>query len=124
MTNEIKRINGALKSTIDAHGEISKKNVTSAAKRIAGVLKDELIGNFFHSLDEHWKIKWQGRVLSSPQPGWYYVQLFEWTMGEPNVRKLIHFDWMETWLFYETEDQMKFSYTHGVARAGGLYRDK
>lgn len=36
-----KAIVGALQSTIDAHGPITKENCSSAAKRIYGALKGE-----------------------------------------------------------------------------------
>ena len=81
-----------------------------------------LLGQFFHSLGADKKIEWQGCVIGSPEPGWYLVQLFEWTMGEPNVRKLVPLEDMEHWLFYKTAEEMKFSYDKGIARLGGKYR--
>jgi hypothetical protein len=81
-----------------------------------------LIGQYFHSLDDQGQVEWQGVVIGCPEPGWYYLQLFEWTMGEPNVRRLVKFEDMTTWLFYEDADCMKFSYEYGSARAGGPYR--
>lgn len=84
-----------------------------------------LVGSFFHSISkEYGKVEWQGTVVSSPDPGWYLVQLFEWGFGEPNIRRLVRIEDMAGWLFYENEIQMKFSYDHGVAREGGPYREK
>ena len=74
-----------------------------------------LAGKFFHSLGEDGKVKWQGFVLGSPEPGWYLVQLFEWLMGEPNVCKLVQFEEMSKWLFYQDQESMIFSYEYGVA---------
>ncbi len=51
------------------------------------------------------------------------MQLFEWGMGEPNVRRLVRIEYMGTWLFYEDVEAMRMSYFDGVARAGGPYRD-
>lgn len=84
--------------------------------------KGNLVGHWFHSLDANEQILWQGVVLSRPKPGWYLVQLFEWFMGEPSVRKLVPFEQMANWLFYATNEEMKFSADYGTARRGGPYR--
>lgn len=81
-----------------------------------------LIGKFFHSLDMEGKVEWQGVVISSPEPGWYLLQLFEWAMGEPNLQKLVEIEAMNSWLFYPDEKAMKFSFNEGAARVGGPYR--
>jgi len=75
----------------------------------------ELVGQCFHSIDTDGSIQWQGVVLSRPEPGWYCVQLFEWFMGEPNVRKLVPIKKMKDWLFYKDVQEMNFSYEKGVA---------
>lgn len=76
--------------------------------------KDPLIHQCFHSLKDG-KIQWQGYVIGSPAPGLYYVQLFEWLMGDPSTRKLVKLEDMMDWLFYPDDEAMKFSYEHGVA---------
>jgi len=73
-----------------------------------------LVGQFFHSIDEG-KIGWQGFVVSAPQAGWYLIQLFSWLTGEPSVRRLVRFEEMESWLFYEDAEVMNFSYESGTA---------
>ena len=84
---------------------------------------DALAGHFFHSLTvEDEQLEWQGYVLGRVEPGVYLVQLFEWLMGEPNVRRLVRVERMQNWLFYETADQMAYSHDHGLAREGGPYR--
>ncbi len=88
----------------------------------ASAHKGNLVGHYFHSLDEADQVQWQGVVLAQPRRGWYLVQLFEWFMGEPSVRKLIPFEQMTKWFFYETNDEMLFSAEHGTARVGGPYR--
>ena len=85
-------------------------------------MPDVLDGQFFHSINSEGKVEWQGYVIGSPQPGWYLIQLFEWFCGEPNVRRLVPLQAMENWLFYESAEAMCFSYEHGVARQGGMYR--
>jgi hypothetical protein len=85
-------------------------------KMIEKFSKDGLVGNCFHSIDEEGKIQWQGRVLSSPKQDWYLIQTYEWLMGEPHDRKLVHFDKMVNWLFYENENDMRFAAEHGSAK--------
>ncbi len=87
------------------------------------VAKNPLIGKFFHSRNRFGKVEWQGRVIGSPEPGIYLVQLFEWGMGEPNIQRLVTIEDMVTWLFYPDGEAMDYSYQHGAARAGGPYRD-
>jgi hypothetical protein len=81
-----------------------------------------LLGHFFHAIGEFDHMESQGVVIGNPEPGWYLVMTFEWLMGEPSVRHLARIEDMERWLFYENQEDMKFSYEHGVARAGGKYR--
>ncbi len=81
-----------------------------------------LVGNFFHSLNKQGNVQWQGYVIGSPEPGWYLLQLFEWAMGEPNIRELVRIEDMKGWLFYKNGQEMTFSYDHGAAREGGPYR--
>jgi len=85
-------------------------------------MPDVLAGQFFHSTKETGAVEWQGYVIGSPQPGWYLVQLFEWLCGEPNLRRLVRFESMEHWLFYESAETMRFSYDYGTAREGGPHR--
>jgi hypothetical protein len=81
------------------------------------------VGMFFHSLKDG-EVHWQGTVLSSPEQGWYLVQLFEWFSGSPNVCRLVRFEDMQDWLFYPDCEAMKFSYEYGAAREGGPYNKK
>jgi hypothetical protein len=80
-----------------------------------------MIGLYFHSVVDG-ELKWQGTVLSSPESGWYLVQLFEWIMGSPNVQRLVRIEDMRDWLFYHDREQMVDSYEEGIARKGGPYR--
>jgi hypothetical protein len=74
-----------------------------------------LVGCFFHQIKDE-KVGWQGVVVGRPEPGLYLVQLFEWLMGEPNVRRLVKVEDMANWLFYEDGEQMVHSYDYGVAK--------
>lgn len=80
--------------------------------------KDVMAGNFFHSVVDG-KIQWQGHVIGEAQPGIYLVQLFEWAMGSPNVRRLVTIEDMRGWLFYETGEAMVHNYDYGQAKGIG-----
>lgn len=82
-----------------------------------------LVGKCFHSIEDG-KVTWQGTVLSSPEPGYYLVMLFEWLTGSPDVCRLVRFEDIHDWLFYLNDEMMNFSYEHGVAREGGPYNKK
>ena len=99
--------------------------MTKKSSGLSNVRSNDLLGQFFHSIGKDTgKIEWQGFIIGNPEPGWYLVQLFEWLIGEPNLRRLVRIEDMEHWLFYEDAEAMKFSYANGVAREGGPYRDR
>jgi hypothetical protein len=47
-------------------------------------------------------------VIGELQPGWYLVQLFEWTSGEPTVQRLVPIEKMIGWLSYPDAEAMTF----------------
>ena len=76
---------------------------------------EKLLGKYFQSANEDNKIEWQGMVIGEPHPGWYLVQLFEWTSGKPSVQRLVPIEKMIGWLFYPDADAM----TSGSQRLTG-----
>lgn len=92
-------------------------------KQNNGITHSVFVGRLFHSVVGG-KIGWQGVVTDNPEPGWYLVQLFGWMDGTPNVQRLMRIEDMREWLFYDDVEMMNFSYDHGVAREGGIYRPK
>lgn len=90
----------------------------------ASAHKGNLVGHWFHSRDAAGQVEWQGVIISQPKRGWFLVQLFEWFVGEPSVRKLVPFEQMANWFFYETNEEMLFSAEHGTCRVGGPYRKR
>ena len=104
------------------------KAVPTAKRKIsrrALIPPNPLVGQYFHSLArDTGKVEWQGMIIGNPEPGWYLLQLFEWMMGEPNVRRLAQIDDMEHWLFYSDAAAMRFSYEHGAARPGSHYHER
>lgn len=76
-----------------------------------------LVGKYFHSFVDCTvcgkpRVAWQGYVVGSPRPDIYVVQLFEWLLGEPNVQRLVPFDKMVDWDFYQDGAEMKHAYRH------------
>jgi hypothetical protein len=66
------------------------------------------VGKYFHSANETNKIEWQGVVIGEPHPGWYLVQLFEWSSDGPRVQRLVPIEKMICWLFYPDAAAMTF----------------
>ena len=93
-----------------------------AATKPKKVTKTNLVGQFFHSINERGNIEWQGWIIGNPEPGWYLCQLYEWMVGLPNIQRLVKIDEMSKWLFYDSSEQMIDSYENGAARDGGPYR--
>jgi len=73
---------------------------------------EQLVGKYFHSADENNKVEWQGVVIGEPHSGWYLVQLFDWTSGEPSVQRLVAVEKMTAWLFYPDRAAMTSSSTY------------
>ena len=69
---------------------------------------EKLVRKYFHSANENNKIEWQGVVIGEPQPGWYLVQLFEWSSGEPTVQRVVPIEKMIGWSFYPDANAMTF----------------
>lgn len=70
---------------------------------------ENLVGKYFHGLNENNKVEWQGVVIGEPRPGWYLVQLFDWASGKPSVQRLVPIEKMNAWLFYPDRDAMTSS---------------
>ena len=77
--------------------------------------QDCLVGRFFHSIDASGKLYWQGEVIGRISEERYLVQLFDVTMGEPTVQRIVTLSEMSPWLFYSSADEMDHSYEHGTA---------
>ena len=67
---------------------------------------EKLVGKYSHSANETNQIEWQGLVIGEPYPGWYLVQLFEWSSGDPSVQRLVPIEKMNSWSFYASADAM------------------
>ena len=73
---------------------------------------EKLVGKYFHSVNGNNKVEWPGVVIGEPHPGWYLVQLFDWTSGAPSVQRLVPIEKMTGWLFYPDRDAMTASSTY------------
>lgn len=76
-----------------------------------------LVGRCFHTFDKKTgQVKCQGRVVASPEPGWYLVVYYEWMMGQESYESLVPFKEMTTWWFYADKEDMGYSAQYGAAR--------
>ena len=76
----------------------------------------KLVGQYFHSIKDG-RVLWQGLVIGDIGDGKHYlVQLFEWLMGEPSIQRIVTIEEMRDWFFYDSAEQMIFSYEHGSAK--------
>ena len=80
---------------------------------------EKLVGKYFHSVNETNKSEWRGVVIGELQPGWYLVQLFEWTSGEPSVQRLVPIEKMIGWSFYPDTDAMMSGSQRSLALDSG-----
>ena len=77
-------------------------------------------GQWFHSFNDLNEIEWQGQVLSSVGGDMFLVQLYEWFVGSPSVKKLVSSSQMAGWSFYDAAEDMRKRYEEYSARQGGV----
>jgi hypothetical protein len=65
-----------------------------------------LVGLWFHSRHDG-SFGWQGQVKRDLGNGQYTVQLFSWLDGEPTIQKVVAFDTMKGWDFYDADADMR-----------------
>ena len=70
---------------------------------------------YFHSIDAHGGVEWQGRVLYALDGGNFIVELYDWVTGGASHCILVDVRDMFGWLLYKGPDDMKHSYEHGAA---------
>lgn len=66
-----------------------------------------LIGKFFHSFNSSGSLRWQGRVLAEPSPGYFLVQLYDWFMGYANDQMVIPIAHMVGWKFCDDPEDWR-----------------
>ena len=83
-----------------------------------------LVGKFFHTFRTdvprkgRGEVQSQGVVLSDLGGGYFVVQLFDFVMGDPSDRHVVHIERMVAngWVFYETDAEMRERWEHYYAR--------
>ena len=80
-----------------------------------------LDGKFFHSYGKDRTAKWQGRILSEVQPGFFVIELHEWLTGSASFTgiRVVALETMaaEGWSFYLSVEEMADAYKYGgIAR--------
>lgn len=77
---------------------------------------ESLIGKFFHTFCVGRRFNEQGRIVTSPAPGYYVVQMFEWLTGSRSFTgtRLVTLDVIvrERWALYVDDEDMRESYSY------------
>ncbi len=75
----------------------------------------ELKKKWFHSF-ENGKVQYQGQILDyDPSSQLCLVQFYGWVTGAPTDEKLINIHDIKDWIFYDTTEEMRDSYTYKIA---------
>ena len=69
-----------------------------------------MVGRYFHTFNSDGSFNWQGRIVGRPEKGVYFVQLFDWLLGEASDKKLVLLKDMRDWSFYKTAEEMNDYY--------------
>lgn len=82
----------------------------------AGMI-NEMIGKFFHDLksneNEDLELRNQGRIIGNPEPGWYLIETFDFINGGSVFKRLIKFEEMKEWVFYDNKEDLQYGFLHG-----------
>jgi len=73
--------------------------------RAAAKPEELLVGKWFHTRREG-RIRFQGRIDAHVGAGYYLVQLFDWVVGDPSVKRVSSIMDMEDWDFYNSSEEM------------------
>lgn len=71
-----------------------------------------LVGKFFHSFNEDGRVNWQGRIKQYIGDNYYLIDTFELITGIDYTTRLIKFEDMINFQFYETNEDMNNTYEY------------
>lgn len=71
------------------------------------VMKDKLVGMFFHSFGPERVLKHQGLIETSLGEHHYLVQYYDWLVGAAASQGIVHISDMKGWSVYEDEGYWK-----------------
>lgn len=79
---------------------------------------DGLVGQFFHSIIGQegcgcQLVEWQGQVVAKLDDTHYYIETYDWLMGQPSRRYIVTVDSMIGWYFYDNDEWMRWEYDEG-----------
>ena len=81
------------------------------------IMKHPLVGQFFHSFDNQFRVAWQGEIIAATDQG-VLVQLFDWILGAPGDRRWCSWKRVEEWHLYGTVDAMHAAYEYRCRHYG------
>ena len=73
---------------------------------------DGLVGLFFHSISAGNEVEWQGRIVKELPSERYLVQLYDWMLGDPSLKKIVQISEMAAWRFYDSAEEWRDWYEH------------
>jgi len=73
---------------------------------------DGFVGLFFHSINTGGEVEWQGRITRELPGEHYLVQLYDWMMGDPSLKRIVPLSDMTAWRFYDSADEWRHWYEH------------
>jgi hypothetical protein len=68
-----------------------------------------LLGKWFHTVTENGTINYQGKVLRQ-EGGRYFIQLYDFVMGEPTTQRYLTQKEAESAQFYDSNEAMRHEY--------------
>jgi hypothetical protein len=71
-----------------------------------------IVGKFFHSMDDEGTIEWQGVVLERLEGAadLHRLQLYSWWTGEETIQEVVPRRGMDGWKFYTTHAEWLRAY--------------
>ena len=82
--------------------------------------KHPLVDKWFHQYIGE-DLGWQGHVKLEISENKFLVQLFSYFDGAPTDQKIIYIDEMESWMFYDSFDDMDAAFARYAQLKGWFY---
>ena len=66
-----------------------------------------LIGKWCQAYNDNHEVTYQGKIIDSPEKGYYLLRIFNQLTGELDMLKVVSIDELGKWDLYENQEHME-----------------
>lgn len=68
-----------------------------------------LIGKWCQTYNDQHEVTYQGKIIDSPEPGYYLLEIINQLTGQKDMVKVISIDELSKWNLYEKQEHMEYA---------------